>query len=562
MRGKSIEIEGIHSPWGGGEMRVDVRNEIANILSALMDGRGGDAEMARLECLLSDDEQARAYYLRYLAVHTDLERMGGQPAPVVQPAAAVGRQWGLVILATAACALIGVGIGFHMAPAQDESPIVSMLSPLIPMERQNEIVAVVGSAQGAAWDISEQPPRPGLTLGTGMIHLERGRLRLDFQAGEQVTLEGPAEFELAGVNRLSLQSGKLLAYVTPQGSGFTVIVPNGALVDLGTKFAVSIEPGGANNVKVIEGAVMASSTNDQGHTSWEETLIAGDEFTIIKDAPLKKNAWNYKAPEPLKSTILPLSLDPGYADAVLASNPIGYWRFEAADGTGRVASETGGVSLKLHGMADIEFSGSGGFLRPWVDGEIGYALSAESFPGLNTSDGCSMELWAYSDSVDWQCLAGLELAGPRPPDLLPKSALHNPHFFQIERAGATGSNQHHVHPNFAMRSVLRSPAGYLAGVNVYSDRAYLIHEWHHIVVVRGNGRCRIYIDGELSGESVTPEVFDQERYDLIVGRLHPLPAELDSRPWSGGIDEIALYDHALKEEAIRQHFQKARRNIR
>jgi len=540
-------------------MNIETRKEIAGILSVLVEGRAGDSEMERLEQLLSNDEKAQAYYLQYLSVHTDLERLSERvDTRKTIPSA---RRWRIAILATAACALIGVCIGFWIAPVKDESRKLSDAGKESPLIQKN-VIAVVGSTKNAVWSIEEQDPKPGLKLGTGEIRLESGLLRLDFHAGERVTLEGPSIFELTGINRLSLKSGNLVASVTPQGRGFTVIIPNGAVIDLGTKFAVKVEPNGENHVRVIEGAVMASSTNDQGHTSWEETLVEGDEFSIIKDAPLKKVRWSGESLLPLESRIEPLTLSQSYADEVLASKPIGYWRFDLIDGTGSVASETGetgGIALNLHGMADVEMSGSGGFLKPEVEGERGFAASAEAFSGLNTPQGCSMEFWAYSDSLEWQTLAGLMLDGPRPPNLLPKSALHNPHFLLVERASASGSKQHHVHPNFAMRAVLRSPAGYLGGVNVYSDQAYLIHGWHHIVVVRGNGRCRIYVDGELSGESDAPSAFYEGRYNLIIGRLHPLKDDLDSRPWSGGIDEVALYDHALEADEIRRHFQSSGR---
>ena len=414
------------------------------------------------------------------------------------------------------------------------------------------------------WGFEDSGPEPGVKLGRGEVRLEQGRVRLDFNAGERVTVEGPATFELVAGDRISLKSGSLVASVAPQGRGFTVIMPNGAIIDLGTEFAASVGPDGENRVKVLKGAVMASSTNGQGHTSWEKVLVGGDEFSIIKGAPLAREAPRNEYPEPLTTAIQPLRLSNSYAQVAMDSNPVGYWRCDAVDALGSVKDETGTVPLALGRVAEIQESVEcgDGFLVPAPLGRRGFAVSSDSFGGLNTPNGCSLEFWAHSDSVGWQTLGGLILDGPRPANLLPKHARHSPHLILVERAGASGTKQHHVHPNFAVRSLYRTPAVYRGGVNTYSSTSHLIHGWHHIIVVNSQGSFRIYVDGEISGESQAPEIFDAERYHLLLGRLYILDDEIDARPWSGAIDEVALYDHALSAEEIREHHRAASRETR
>ncbi len=53
--------------------------------------------------------------------------------------------------------------------------------------------------------------------------------------------------------------------------------------------------------------------------------------------------------------------------------------------------------------------------------------------------------------------------------------------------------------------------------------------------------------------------FDTEGYKLLLGRLHTLANGTDARPWSGAIDEVSLYDHALGSEEIKRHYQAAKR---
>lgn len=539
-------------------MPTEKRTGLASLLSAIVDGRADDVEMERLDALLTDDDDAQSYYLHYLAVHADLEK-GGEPSAAAQPHpvrhTTPARKWATVALATAACALIGLALVFWFQNPENQNT-----EQPIAIEAPFEVIAVVGNVDGAVWDFLGQAPETGVQLGRGEIRLEKGRVRLDFNAGEKVTVEAPAVFELVDHKRLSLKLGNLVASVAPQGKGFTVILPNGAVVDLGTEFAVSVGADGKDRVKVLKGAVKASSTNSQGHTSWEKVLIQGDEYSIVAGAPLVRERASNEYPLPLPTSITQLSLDAAYARAVIASNPIGFWRFDEVDHLGRIRNETGRVSLQLMGMAGIQGSGQGGFLVPSQGGQAGFAISSEGFLGLNTARGCSIEFWMFSDSVEWQALAALMLDGPRPEGLLPKHARHSPHLLLVERAGTSGSNQDHVHPNFAMRGLSRSPAGYQGGVNAYSEAAYLIHRWHHIVVVKASERFQIYVDGELSGESQPADIFDEERYSLLLGRLHPLANSVDSRPLSGAIDELALYRHALEQEEIRRHYQASQRD--
>ena len=97
--------------------------------------------------------------------------------------------------------------------------------------------------------------------------------------------------------------------------------------------------------------------------------------------------------------------------------------------------------------------------------------------------------------------------------------------------------------------------GYLGGVNAYSQADYLIHAWHHFVLVKNDDQLLIYVDGELSGSSPSHLVPDSHPYQLILGRLHTLPWSYEARPWSGVLDEVALYDRALSSGEIKRHYK-------
>jgi len=539
--------------------------ELQNLVNAVCN-RTIDAEgMRQLEERLIAEREARSYFRRVMNLHAALhERTDGSAeftsSEGVHRFSAGARRGSIYVGVTtaAACAAIGLVLWLfstvgevpdRRSPTEGKASVTQAGEP-------SKIIAIVGTSEGAVWNLQHQAPVRGARLGLGEMKLLEGRIRLDFNAGVKVTLEGPAEFELIDGACLSLKSGKLVASVTPQGRGFTVILPNGTVVDLGTEFAVNVDPNGENRVKVLNGEVVASSTNSQGYIVWEKTLGLGEEVSIHKNSPLVKVPVGGEFIEPLVSVIEPLLLGDGYTEEVIKSNPVGYWTFDEI-GPGNLArNRVGAVALRLEGGAHVKHSRHSGCLQLGQGLQRGFAMSTEAFPNLNTERGCSLEFWAYSDSVNWQSAASLVLNGPKP-EVLRKDFFHNPHLLLIERSGISGSNDHHIHPNFCMRALHRSPASYSGGVNSYSNISHLIHRWHHMTVVRLDGVLQIFVDGELAGQSNSNQPLDDQNYDLLLGRMHPLEHDFDARQWSGALDEIAIYDRALSADEVMRHYRAA-----
>lgn len=528
------------------------RRQLSSLLSKIVDGRAENIDMELLDQFLSGDGEARAYYLHYLALHSELERQGGEIEEPAQPAKHKHLSSRFAILTAAACLLLAaVGTFLLSKRPSSKSPALPAARPYQSGIEDQPILAVIGNVDQAEWSLADPPPRRGAFISPGVIRLTSGIIRLDFHSGEKITIEAPARFELIDTKRLKLDEGALVASTTEGDDGFTVMMPGGAAVTLGTDFAVSVTRAGQSHIHVIKGMVMASSTNEQGNTSWQRLLEEGDEYLLTKSTPPKKESFRGQIPIHLGTPPVPLHLDAGYSDAVLDSKPIAYWRFDVSKDARTVPSEVGSAQILLGGAATIDESGALS-----LDGlNTAYAISSEAFSELNASNGCSVELWAISNSVEWQSLAGLVLEGPRPKHLRPSFARHSPHVLLMERAGIAGSKRHHIHPNFALRSVYHSPLSYIDGVNAYSNADYLIHEWHHLVVVKEAGHLKIYVDGSLSGSTPSPSGFDTHTYKLLLGRLHTLTTQEDARPWSGAIDEVSLYDYALDTGTIKAHHE-------
>jgi hypothetical protein len=87
---------------------------------------------------------------------------------------------------------------------------------------------------------------------------------------------------------------------------------------------------------------------------------------------------------------------------------------------------------------------------------------------------------------------------------------------------------------------------------VYSKDQYKPGTWHHVVAVRERDRILLYLDGELQAETAASPSAESAEMNLIIGR-YSLASGWLGRPFSGRIDEIAIYGRALTAGEIRDH---------
>jgi arabinan endo-1,5-alpha-L-arabinosidase len=79
----------------------------------------------------------------------------------------------------------------------------------------------------------------------------------------------------------------------------------------------------------------------------------------------------------------------------------------------------------------------------------------------------------------------------------------------------------------------------------YSNTSIPTNEWSHIAFVENNGVRRLYYNGKLVREDNMEVGIWQDNQDLGIGQ------EIrDSRPFSGLIDEVRIYDSALDKKII------------
>jgi hypothetical protein len=95
-------------------------------------------------------------------------------------------------------------------------------------------------------------------LRPGRFELRSGVAEITFTSGARVFLEGPAVLNVERPGRGYLERGRLTAEVPKAATGFVINTPRINVVDLGTRFGVSVDDSGDTEVHVMQGVVEVS----------------------------------------------------------------------------------------------------------------------------------------------------------------------------------------------------------------------------------------------------------------------------------------------------------------
>ena len=128
------------------------------------------------------------------------------------------------------------------------------------VEKQR-LLARITREDGAVWGARSTisgGEKVGTWLGAGLLHLESGRAEVTFDNGARAILEGPCYLDIETTQRAFLRRGRVTVEVPTPAIGFVVNTPSMNVVDLGTRFGVTVEANGVSELHVMEGEVEAS----------------------------------------------------------------------------------------------------------------------------------------------------------------------------------------------------------------------------------------------------------------------------------------------------------------
>tara|TARA_R110002096_G_scaffold42144_28_gene113853 strand:+ start:507 stop:2102 length:1596 start_codon:yes stop_codon:yes gene_type:complete len=100
-------------------------------------------------------------------------------------------------------------------------------------------------------------------FGPGDYELKAGTAHLRYANGADLVVQGPARFSIDNVKHTLLESGRVRAVVPPPARGFTIETPQLQFEDVGTEFALSVDPGlGESGMQVLDGQVNLRRKSD------------------------------------------------------------------------------------------------------------------------------------------------------------------------------------------------------------------------------------------------------------------------------------------------------------
>jgi hypothetical protein len=249
---------------------AEIPDDVLSLVDGYLAGELDEAGTADLDHALRESALARAYFVRYCKLETDLHATVRARAATSRALASIGedddakdswqekRQTGVTTasprswwlrsrgwFAASLLLLIAGGLTIWFA-----RPRTARSRPASTAE-----VAWLVNAQDCEWDAMAAG---GLVPGRTLI-LHGGLAELHMGSGATVVLEGPAEMELVAGDTVRINHGKLAVRAEGSARGFQVLLPQGRLLDLGTEFGVNVDSDGSAKVVVFEGKIQASA---------------------------------------------------------------------------------------------------------------------------------------------------------------------------------------------------------------------------------------------------------------------------------------------------------------
>lgn len=426
--------------------------------------------------------------------------------------------------------------------------------------------AYITSTNGCNWSGTTPSLRAagnGIQVGDE-IALQEGIAEFRTANGAYISVEGPADFVLTSADSLVLQYGKVTTQVPWSMREFRVMAGGCRLTTSEAEFGVCVA-GARIDTHVFAGEVLATNAQIISHGAVQEdaptspassgdafltcTIGEGRSLTLTtRDGVMKRSRWTRANPAFFATKLNmagPLPVSKAYVDAVLASAPKAYWRFESQS-NGIVKSEVpSGGALSMVG--NVRLVDLGGYraaeFPPGVDG---YFYSRDAVEALANTD-YSLEVWVKPSHVHYGTILGM--CPSEPINVVANSLL-----LEVQSSSRQPGRDNFGHPS-SVRFLHRDPPNRNAklGTNCYSTLPYTVRRWQHIVAVKHGPQMSLYIDGKQDGEaSDASSLAPGQR--LVVGR-QALSVD-NAIQFIGQLDEVAVYSRALSAEEIQEHCNK------
>lgn len=264
--------------------------ELDCILSRYFDGSASTADVAALESRLADDVASAEHVARWCFTHRQisdlltesklhdlLDQFSNSPL-LPREAFREGRERNsaassrigqrMLSWAALAGAVLVVGTWLYLNRVkQVESPIdPTSIARSEPTGKESgpAVAATLTQLADCTWSPSATPFHHGQLLHVGdRVTIKSGRVKITYDCGAEVVLEGPCDYWIHGPMAGYLTLGRITAHVPRRAFSFAILSPEVDMVDLGTSFGVDVADGGRTELHVFEGEVLCSEPKKQ-----------------------------------------------------------------------------------------------------------------------------------------------------------------------------------------------------------------------------------------------------------------------------------------------------------
>ncbi len=388
-------------------------------------------------------------------------------------------------------------------------------------EKQAGFIAKVEEAENVVWglDTADKLREDGW-LKSGLIEIESGSVKIAFNSGATVLVEGPASLGLETLNRAFLNGGRVTAEVPKAASGFAINTPRMNVVDIGTRFGVEVDAAGNSEVHVMQGEVEVSrsSGNSVSVLLREGLSLRADGRTRSELASIPYAGDRY-------------TLQLGKAASQV---PQLHFQFDESSGAA-ILDSAGSEALDSELIPGADMNGS----PRRAPGRVGGGIVFEEGQQLTTPLSSDFRVEAPHTISMWIKI---------PPRI---GGQENATILRYGSEGASWDVSSNMNPDNGIKGALKVNFGngYVCGSSDIVDG-----QWHHISYrfLGGDGvdptsHIHLFVDG--SAEPIS----GWGSSSVIGGRAEAFTlGRKDSEGFSGWVDELRIYNDAVSTRTIQE----------
>ena len=303
------------------------RNKLDDILFRAIEGAIKSEELELLQKLLKDRKDIREYYLDFLEVHAGLNHVAGSLELKGMDA---GEKNDSAIDNTLLTELLNDS---QQSPSIELESDKNLIEQTIQIDSEtikpnkftrlynalisvaavfmlvfivyanifppklSEPVAKLQDKVGVKWGSSSEMLEIGDLILTNQpaYIIEEGIVKINYDQGVDVLIEGPAEFQILADDRIGLTYGKVYSKVQREAIGFSVYTPSTKIIDLGTEFGVHAQNNGDTKLYVVKGktALVAGDGDDRAsvEVTRDSAKFISGETHKISDIPYNSQVF-------------------------------------------------------------------------------------------------------------------------------------------------------------------------------------------------------------------------------------------------------------------------------